>query len=215
MKFNGLGFPFARLMCRRSRINTLKVVHKSRKASLHLNLSIILSLSFVRCFPILVLNTILFFWRFPPMTRSLFLFIICSEGLIHSYVSRRRHWSSFPVSSSWAGRCRAARSSEGVITAVHAAAEGRQAAPGPTWHYGSEQFEDDRAPFFAIAIVSSCTNMHCTPTYANAQSEQALAQMLSCMIAHCDVGFGFTEAFREPAHTRMLHSVWFTMCVCL
>lgn len=62
--------------------------------------------------------------------------------------------------------------------------------------------------------VHSRTNMHCTPTYANAQSEQALAQMLSCMIAHCDVGFGFTEAFRELAHTRMLHSVRFTVCVC-
>lgn len=115
------------------------------------------------------------------------------------------------ISSSWLGRCRAARSSEGEITVVQAAVEGRPAAPGPTWHVGSEQFEDDRAPFFAI--VHSRTNMQCTPTYANAQSEQALAKMLSLMIEHCDVGFGFTEAFRELAHTRMLHSVWFTTCV--
>lgn len=63
--------------------------------------------------------------------------------------------------------------------------------------------------------VHSRTNMHCTPTYANAQPAQALAQMLSCMIAHCDVGFGVTEAFRELAHTGMLHSVWFTMCACV
>lgn len=59
---------------------------------------------------------------------------------------------------------------------IHEATGGRPAAPGPTGDKWLVQLNHNRVN----AIVSTVA-----PTYANVQTEQAPAKMLSCMITHC------------------------------